>query len=78
MKVRCNRYLNTKLKYLCQKTMNLHMNLQANLHMNLHPSDPWDRYGVIWAKQAFKGFDLLVPATNNKPGVRPARGGHHE
>ena len=38
----------------------------------LHSDDPWDAYGVIWAKSPFKGFDLLVPATNKfNPPARP-------
>lgn len=47
----------------------LHQRDHQRLHQRVHPVDPWDRYGVIWAKNPFKGFDLLVLRTN--PPARP-------
>ena len=52
------------------REQNLHPKRHQNLDQNVLSRDGWDRFGVIWAKNPKSGFDLLVPATNNRP-ARP-------
>ncbi len=52
------------------KNKSLHQRHHLNHDQTLHSVAPWDRYGVVWATEPFKGFDLLVLATNNHP-ARP-------
>lgn len=42
-----------------------HQKNQQKFHLKNDAFAHWDDYGVKWAKNPHKGYDLLVPATNN-------------
>ena len=61
------------IKITANRGLNLHQKRHQNHDQNNHSQKGWDRYGVVWAKDPFKGFDLLVLATNNHPPATDSR-----
>lgn len=60
-------------KINAHRGLNLHQKRHQNLNQNVHSLKGWDRYGVVWAKNPNKGFDLLVLTTNNHPPATDSR-----